>query len=59
MTISIDSDGPTASDLAHDPYAFFAHKRRTEPVWRGTIMDKAMAPPELVADEEWKLFDFF
>lgn len=58
MTISIDSDGPTASDLAHDPYAFFAHKRRTEPVWRGTIMDKAMAPPELVADEEWTLFDF-
>lgn len=58
MAISIDSDGPAAPDLVHDPYAFFAYKRRTEPVWRGTIMDTAMAPPELVAAEEWTLFDF-
>nr|WP_231976641.1 cytochrome P450 [Mycobacterium sp. E740] len=32
--------------------------RNTEPVWRGTIMDTSMAPPELVPAEEWTLFDF-
>lgn len=58
MTISIDSDNPTAPDLAHDPYAFFAHKRRTEPVWQGTIMDTSMTPPELLSAQEWTLFDF-
>ncbi|MGE2691506.1 cytochrome P450 [Mycolicibacterium pulveris] len=47
-----------APDLARDPYAFFAHKRSTEPVWRGTIMDTSAAPPELVSTEEWTLFDF-
>src|SRR6476659_7012594 len=32
--------------------------RRTEPVWRGTIMDTSMTPPELLPAEEWTLFDF-
>ncbi len=32
--------------------------RKTEPVWRGTIMDTSMTPPELRPDEEWTLFDF-
>ncbi|ULE35876.1 cytochrome P450 [Mycobacterium sp. IDR2000157661] len=32
--------------------------RRTEPVWRGTIMDTSMAPPELLSADEWTLFDF-
>ncbi|MGV0645922.1 cytochrome P450 [Mycolicibacterium sp. XJ879] len=58
MTISIDSDDSIAPDLARDPYAFFAYKRSTEPVWRGSISDTSMAPPELVSDEEWTLFDF-
>src|SRR6478672_6421410 len=32
--------------------------RQTEPVWRGTIMDTSMSPPELLPHEEWTLFDF-
>jgi cytochrome P450 len=57
VTISTDShDQPITLD--RDPYLFFEHKRKTEPVWRGTIMDTSMAPPELIPDEEWTLFDF-
>jgi cytochrome P450 len=59
VTISTDSpDQPSAPDLATDPYGFFEHMRRTEPVWRGTVMDTSMAPPELLPAEEWTLFDF-
>ncbi len=59
MRISTDShDQSSAPDLADDPYGFFEHMRRTEPVWRGTIMDTSMTPPELRPDEEWTLFDF-
>lgn len=47
-----------APDLVDDPYRFFEFKRKTEPVWRGTIMDTSMAPPELIPDETWTLFDF-
>src|SRR6476646_2813954 len=32
--------------------------RKTEPVWRGTVMDTSMTPPELLPAEEWTLFDF-
>ena len=56
MTISTNPhDHPIA--LSEDPYPFFEHMRRTEPVWRGTIMDHSMSP-ELVPAEEWTLFDF-
>lgn len=56
MTLRIDShDQPT---LSSDPYGFFALKRQTEPVWRGTVMDTSLMPPELTPDEEWTLFDF-
>lgn len=58
MTISTDSNDQLAPDVASDPYAFFEYMRRTEPVWRGTIMDTSMAPPELTAADEWTLFDF-
>lgn len=58
MTISTDSDDQTAPDIVSDPYGFFEYMRRTEPVWRGTIMDTSMAPPELLPSEEWTLFDF-
>jgi cytochrome P450 len=59
VTISTDShDQPSVPDLAGDPYGFFAHKRKTEPVWRGTVMDTSMSPPEMLPDEEWTLFDF-
>ena len=57
MTISTDPhDQPITLDS--DPYAWFAHMRRTEPVWRGTIMDNSMTPPEMLSAEEWTLFDF-
>ena len=59
MTIGTDSHGhPSAPELASDPYGFFEYMRRTEPVWRGTVMDMSAAPPEMVPDEEWTLFDW-
>jgi cytochrome P450 len=57
VTISTDPhDQPIA--LSEDPYPFFEHMRRTEPVWRGTIMARSMYPPEMASAEEWTLFDF-
>ncbi|HME47008.1 cytochrome P450 [Mycobacterium sp.] len=59
MTISTDPhDQPITLDVSGDPYPFFEYKRRTEPVWRGTVMDHSKAPPELIPDEEWTLFDY-
>jgi cytochrome P450 len=59
VTLSTDSHNqPNAPDVATDPYGFFEYMRKTEPVWRGTIMDSAMAPPELFGADEWTLFDF-
>ncbi|MDT5075545.1 MAG: hypothetical protein QOJ80_182 [Mycobacterium sp.] len=59
MTISTDPhDQPVAPDLASDPYGFFEHMRNTEPVWRGTVMDMSAAPPEMIPEEEWTLFDW-
>ncbi|HET6734736.1 hypothetical protein [Mycobacterium sp.] len=59
MTISTDShDERTAVDMAGDPYPFFEYKRKSEPVWCGTIMDTSMAPPELRPAQESTLFDF-
>jgi cytochrome P450 len=59
VTIDTDSHGqPAAPELASDPYGFFEYMRRTEPVWRGTVMDMSAAPPEMVPDEEWTLFDW-
>jgi cytochrome P450 len=57
VTISTDShDQPIALD--RDPYPYFAHMRKTQPVWRGSIMDHSRTPPELVPEEEWTFFDF-
>ena len=59
MTISTDSqDQSNAPDLVSDPYGFFEYMRKTEPVWRGTIMDTSMSPVELSSGEDWTLFDF-
>ena len=59
MTLSTESQHqPNAPDVATDPYGFFEHMRKTEPVWRGTIMSNEMIPPELSSAEEWTLFDF-
>jgi cytochrome P450 len=57
VTISTDShDQPIAMD--RDPYPYFAHMRKTEPLWRGSIMNHSQTPPELVPEEEWTFFDF-
>jgi cytochrome P450 len=57
VTISTDShDQPIAMD--RDPYPYFAHMRKTDPVWRGSIMNHSQMPPELVPEEEWTFFDF-
>ena len=59
MTISTDPhEGPITLDMSGDPYPFFEYKRKTKPVWRGTVMDHSKAPPELIPAEEWTLFDF-
>lgn len=61
MTISTDSHGqPVTLDTTGEtsPYPFFEYKRRTEPVWHGTLMDHSKAPPELVPDDEWVLFGY-
>lgn len=59
MTLNTDShEQPNAPDLATDPYGFFEHMRRNEPVWRGTLMTHEMMPPELSGADEWTLFDF-
>ena len=59
MTISTDSHDPSsAPDLVTDPYGYFEYMRRTEPVWRGTLMESDMMPAELKNPEEWTLFDF-
>src|SRR5258708_36761418 len=59
VTISTDPhDQSSAPDLASDPYGFFDYMRKTEPVWRGTLMDTSIAPPGPSSAEEWTLFDF-
>jgi cytochrome P450 len=61
VTISTDpQDQPITLDLSgdRDPYPYFEYMRKTTPVWRGTIMDQSMSPPELLPGEEWTLFDF-
>ena len=45
-------------DLTNDPYAYFNHMRRTEPVWRGVLMESELMPDDLKSPENWTLFDF-
>ncbi|TPG31698.1 cytochrome P450 [Mycolicibacterium hodleri] len=59
MMISTDpQDQPVVPDLSGDPYGYFAHMRRTAPVWRGTLMESDLMPAELKSSENWTLFDF-
>lgn len=59
MTISADPhDQSEAPDLVNDPYTYFNHMRRTEPVWRGVLMESELMPEELKSPENWTLFDF-
>lgn len=57
--MSTDPQGQSAvPDLTGDPYGYFAHMRRTSPVWRGTLMESDLLPEELKSPENWTLFDF-
>ena len=59
MTISTDSqDPPAIPTLDDDPYEYFAHMRKTAPVWRGVLMESELMPEELKSPENWTLFDF-
>jgi cytochrome P450 len=61
VTISTDPHRePVTFDPSgdRDPYPYFEYMRNTEPVWRGTINNSEMTPPELRPKDEWTLFDF-
>src|ERR1700732_2720217 len=61
VSISTDpQDQPITLNLSgdRDPYPYFEYMWKTTPVWRGTIMDQSMSPPEMLPEEEWTLFDF-
>ncbi|OBG24478.1 cytochrome [Mycolicibacterium celeriflavum] len=58
MTISTDSNDQLAPDVATDPYGYFEYMRNRSPVWRGTLMESDLMPPELKVSENWVLFDF-
>lgn len=58
MTTTDAHDQSTAPDLVNDPYPYFAHMRKTNPVWRGSLLQSELAPAELKDAEHWVLFDF-
>jgi cytochrome P450 len=61
MTISTGShDQSVTLDLTGQttPYPFYEYKRRSEPVWHGTLSDQSQLPPELMPDDEWVLFGY-
>jgi cytochrome P450 len=59
VTIGTEShEQSDAPDLVNDPYPYFEYMRRTAPVWRGTLMESDLMPPELKVSENWVLFDF-
>jgi cytochrome P450 len=59
VTIGTEShEQSDVPDLVNDPYPYFEQMRRTAPVWRGTLMESDLMPPELKVSENWVLFDF-
>ncbi len=61
MTISTDPhDEPVTLDTTGEtsPYPFFEYKRRTEPVFHGSLTESSLLPPELRPDDEWILFGY-
>jgi cytochrome P450 len=52
QSVTLDTTGETS------PYPFFEYKRRTEPVWHGTLSDLSKLPPELLPEDEWVLFGY-
>lgn len=51
-TATLDFTGQTS------PYPFFEYKRRTEPVWHGSLTDQSQLPDELKPSDEWVLFGY-
>ncbi len=51
-TVTLDFTGQTS------PYPFFEYKRRTEPVWHGSLTDQSQLPDELKPTDEWVLFGY-
>lgn len=51
-TVTLDLTGQTS------PYPFFEYKRRTEPVWHGSLTDQSQLPDELKPADEWVLFGY-
>ncbi|ORV16675.1 cytochrome P450 [Mycobacterium celatum] len=51
-TVTLDFTGQTS------PYPFFEYKRRTEPVWHGSLTDQSQLPDELKPSDEWVLFGY-
>jgi cytochrome P450 len=58
VTTTDAHDQSTAPDLVNDPYPYFAQMRKTNPVWRGSLLQSELTPPELKDAEHWVLFDF-
>jgi cytochrome P450 len=61
LTISTDPhDEPITLDTTGEksPYPFFEYKRRTEPVFHGSLTESSLLPPELRPDDEWILFGY-
>jgi cytochrome P450 len=56
--VTISTDPPIAVDMDSDPYPFYEYMRKTDPVWRGSLMEHSLLPPEMIPEEEWTLFDF-
>jgi cytochrome P450 len=52
QSVTLDFTGQTS------PYPFYEYKRRTEPVWHGSLMDHSTLPPELKPDDVWVLFGY-
>jgi cytochrome P450 len=61
MSISTDPhDESVTLDFTGEssPYPFYEYKRRTEPVWHGSLNDQSQLPPEMKPADEWVLFGY-
>ena len=61
MTISAEPHGdPITLDMTGEtsPYPFFESKRRTQPVYHGSLMNSDLLPDELKHHDGWTLFGY-
>lgn len=60
MTLRTEPDEAPVLDFTGEssPYPFFAHMRRTDPVWHGGLSDQEQLPDELKPSDEWTLFSY-